>query len=140
MQTVGIATAFHDTTGLLIHDFHLVIHQHVVDIFFEKGIGFQQLIDGVNALAFDAVIAHQIIFCFQFFFVRFFAVFDFGNFRAQIRQQEETIIFHVFGDELNALFGEFDLIVFFVDHEEELCINLRHIPLVVLQVLAFRLE
>ena len=50
MQTFGIPAAMEDTAGELIHDFHLVILDHIVHIFVEQLVGPQGLSDIVEVL------------------------------------------------------------------------------------------
>ena len=40
VQAVTVSPSFHDPAGLLIHDLHLVIHDHIFDILLKEGIGF----------------------------------------------------------------------------------------------------
>ena len=56
MKPVGIAAALHDTTRLLVDDLHLPVDHDVLVVFLEEGVGLQQLVDGVHALALDGVV------------------------------------------------------------------------------------
>ena len=50
VETVGIAAALHDAACLLIHNLDLVVVNHILDLTLEKGVGFQKLGNGVDAL------------------------------------------------------------------------------------------
>ena len=56
VQTIGITTTVHNTTCLFIDDEHFVINYYILYIFFKEGVGFEQLVKGVNAFAFYAKI------------------------------------------------------------------------------------
>ena len=48
VQAIAVAATFHDTTSLLIYNFHFAIHHHILDILVEQTVGFQQLIHRVQ--------------------------------------------------------------------------------------------
>ena len=50
MQAIRPAAAFHDTACLLIDDLHLVVDDHVVDVFLEQSVSLQQLLYGVHTV------------------------------------------------------------------------------------------
>jgi hypothetical protein len=63
VQAVGVAAAFHDAAGLLVHDFHLaVVGQDVLVVLLKQRVSFQKLVHGVHPLAFLVVVAHQLFF------------------------------------------------------------------------------
>ena len=39
VQSVGVTAAFHDTAGLLVDDFHLVVDDHIFVVALEEGVG-----------------------------------------------------------------------------------------------------
>ena len=94
VQTVGVATAFHDTSGLLVYDLHLSVQYNVFIIDLEHGVCLQQLVDGMYSFGFDGIVCHQFIFLSQTLFIcqlRF--VFQFGKLCGDVGQYEEGRIF-----------------------------------------------
>ena len=59
METVAPTATFHDTACLLIDNLHLTVHDDIVVVLHEHGVGLQQLLDGVNALSFQRIILHK---------------------------------------------------------------------------------
>ena len=59
MESVGIASALHDTTRLLVDDLHLPVDHDVLVVFLEEGVGLQQLVDSVHTLALNGVVREQ---------------------------------------------------------------------------------
>ena len=59
VETVTPAAAFHDTAGGLIHNLHLVVHNHVVNVLGEHCICLQELYHGVYSLALQGEVLHQ---------------------------------------------------------------------------------
>ena len=89
VQSVRVAAAFHDTAGLFINDFHLSVYNDIFIVFFEHGVCFQQLVDGMYTFGFDGIIGKQGIFLFQLLFVaQIFFIFQFGELCCDIRQDE----------------------------------------------------
>ena len=69
MQTVAVAAAFHNTSGLLVDDFHLVVVDDVFYILVEQGICLEQLVDGMYAFSLYCIVLHQRVFLFLTLFV-----------------------------------------------------------------------
>ena len=70
VKTVGIAASLHDTARLLIDNLHVAfLVNDVFHILLKHGVGLQQLIDGVDALALDGVVGEQLVLLLQAFFV-----------------------------------------------------------------------
>ena len=62
VQAVAIATPLHDTSCLLIHDFHLALFGHdILGILLKHGIGLEQLVDGMYALALYGVVGEEFV-------------------------------------------------------------------------------
>ena len=137
VQSVAVTAAFQDTTGLLVHNLHLVVLDDVIDVALENRVCFQQLTHGVDAVALRSVFAHQVVFPVELFFVAGGGTLDFSDLGTDIGQEEELAVFTSHGDQLNALFGQFDCIVLLIDHEEKFGIHLVHFFLLILQVMAF---
>ncbi len=68
MEAIRISTSVHDTSGLLVYDEHLIVHDHVLIILLEEGIGFEQLIDSMYTLALDRIVGYDLILGFATFF------------------------------------------------------------------------
>ena len=137
VQSVAVTAAFEDTTGLFIHDFHLVVLDDIIHVAFEDRVGFKQLAHGVDAVALGSVFAHQVVFAVALFVVVGGGALNFRDFRTDIGQEEELAVFSGYRDELNAFFGQFNGVVLFIDNEEKLGIDLVHFLLLILQVMTF---
>ena len=140
VQAVGVASAVHNATRLLVYDFDLVVHHHVVHVLLEQGVGLQQLVHGVDARTLNRVVGHQLALFFEFGFLVALAVVDGHQFRRQIRHGEEVLVLHVGRQELNALFRQLHLVLLLVDDEVELGIGFGHLALVVGEVDGLGLE
>ncbi len=69
MQSVRITAPFQNTPRLLIHDLHLVVHDHIFHIFLKHGVGLEQLVDGMYALRLNRIALHQLLFLLELFFI-----------------------------------------------------------------------
>ena len=58
VEPVAVAASFHDTACLFVDDFDFVVVDNVFIILFEKGVGFQELGNGVHTLRFDGIVGH----------------------------------------------------------------------------------
>ena len=140
VQAVGVASAVHNAARLLVYDFDLVVHHHVVHVLLEQGVGLQQLVHGVDARTLNRVVGHQLALFFEFGFLVALVVVDGHQFRRQIRHGEEVLVLHVGRQELNALFRQLHLVLLLVDDEVELGIGFGHLALVVGEVDGLGLE
>ena len=62
MQAIAPTTALHDTASLLIDNLHLTIDNHILVILIKHAVGLQQLLEGMNTLTLDGVMAQQLVF------------------------------------------------------------------------------
>ena len=139
VQPVGITASFEDTARLFIHDLHRSFEYHVLDIFFKQGIGFQQLLNGMDAIGFQRIIIQERFFAVQFFFIGDTAFFDLRKFGGDIRQDEELRVFARAGDQLDALVGKIHLVVLLINIKEQFRIHFRHFLLLIGQVIVLAL-
>ena len=61
MQSVAPLATFHDTTCLLVHDFHFTVDDNVFVILVEHGVSLEQLLQGVYALALYRVVVEKFV-------------------------------------------------------------------------------
>ena len=127
MQSIAVSAAFENTTGLLIHNLHLVIHHHIFHIYFEQGICFKQLIYSMDAFGFHGIIAKELCLLISFLFIRYLAAFHFGYFSAYIRKYIKFRIIVRFGNQIDAFISKFNGIIFFVDNKIQLIIHNVHV-------------
>ena len=114
VQTVGVAAALHDTSGLLVHNLHLSVEYNVFVVFLEHGISFQQLVDGMNSFGFDGIICQQLIFLGQTFLIcQVGFVFQFRQLCGYIRQYEESRVFRISGNQIHTFICQIYAIQFF---------------------------
>ena len=67
VQPIGVASALHHTTRLLVHNLHLSIHKDVLRISFKHVVGLEQLVDRMDPLGFDAVVFDHLFLARQLF-------------------------------------------------------------------------
>ena len=140
MKSVGITSALHDTTRLLVDDLHLSVDHDVLVVFLEEGIGLQQLVDGVHTLALDGVVREQRVLLRLTFSVAAGHVANLRKLGSNVRQDEELRVLHVARQQVEAFVGKFDTVVLLVDHEIELVGHDVHVAHVVLHVELLGLE
>ena len=139
MQTIGPTATFHHTTRLLIDNLDLVIVNDIVHVFLKEGVCFQQLVYGVYAFGLHAVVSQNLIFLLAFLFVAQSCLLHFSHFATHIWEYEELGIFHVACERINTLVGEFDSLMFLINHEIELVGSDMHMLLVFLHIELFGL-
>ncbi len=140
MQTVRPATPFHNTSGLLIDDLHLVVVNDIVHIFFKQRVGFEQLVDRMHALRLDAVVGHYVVLTLLFLLGgQGGVVLHLGNLATHIGQDEELRVLGGTRQGINTLVGQFDSLVFLVDDEIEFVGGDVHVLLVLLHIELFGL-
>ena len=105
VKSVAVTASFQDTTGLLIHNLHLVVLDDVIDVAFENRIRLEQLAHGVDAVALRSVFAHQVVFPVELFFVAGGGTLDFSDLGTDIGQEEELAVFTGSCNQLNAFFS-----------------------------------
>src|SRR5574344_821966 len=106
---------------------------------FEKAISLEQLVDGMHTLRFNGVVLHELVLGGRLFLRRQTLVFQVGQLRSNIGQDEEMRVFGVTGDVVNTLIGEFNAVVLLVDDIVKRVCNDVHLTVVVLHVKFFRL-
>ncbi len=74
MQSVAPAAAFHDTSSLLVNNFHLAVNHHILIVLVEHGVCLEQLLQGMYTLALHAVVVEQLILAVHTLLVRKFCV------------------------------------------------------------------
>ena len=62
VQTIAPATAFHDTSCLLIHNLHLSVHHDILVVVIKHGVCFQELLQGVYSLALYTIVSQHLVF------------------------------------------------------------------------------
>ena len=140
METVAPAASLHDTAGALVHDLYLVVHNHVVDILLEHRIRLEELDNRMDTLALEGEILHQGIFLLRLFLgAQRSVILDFSDGRTHVRQDEEVRIGNGGSQHLMALVGHVHAVLDLGDDEVKLVRHLRHLPLIILHIVGFRL-
>ena len=106
VETVGIAATFEDTSCAFFHDFHLVVHYDIFNVALKHRVGFEELVDGVDAFGFCGKVAHNLVASLHLFFLAEVRMFEFRNFAADVRHHEKLRVVGVVGDEVDAFFCE----------------------------------
>ena len=138
VKTVRITASFHDTAGLFIDNFHFVVHDDVLRIFFEQGVRFEQLVDGMNALGFNSVIAHDHILLRRLFLRTQSSIFQRTKFRRNIGH-DEKVFCGILRDQIDPFTTQINLIVFLLNNEIHFLINEFHFLALLLHVIRLRL-
>ena len=133
VQSVGIAATVHDAAGLLVDDFNLALHDHVLDVFFKERVGLQELVHAVDALTFGAVLAHELVLAGSAFGHVVVGLLDAVQFDRNHRKHEEVRV-GLLGQVPQAQVGEVHLVVLFFDREVQGLVDLFHLFALVLQV------
>ncbi len=61
METVAPSASLHNTSGLLVNDFDLVVHYHIVDILLEHRVCLQELVDRMYPFRLQSELSHYLI-------------------------------------------------------------------------------
>ncbi len=139
VQAVGVAAPFENAARLFVDDLHLVVHHHIFDVLLEHGVGFQKLVDGVDAFRLDRVVVDDRVALLRPLLGREVALFQLGDLRPDVGQDEEPVFVEVFRQRFVAFVGEFHGVEFLVDDEVEVVRDLGHAAVVVLHVDVFGL-
>ena len=126
MQTVGVAASVHDTARLFVDDHDLVVHHDIFVVFLEQSVSLQQLVDRMYAFTLDGIVGQQFVFLSLFFFF-VLDMFQFGKLGGDIRQYEECRIIGLAGQQVDTFIGQFDTVIFFVDHEVQFVCRFMHV-------------
>ena len=138
VQAVRIAASLHDTTRLLVDNHHFVVDDHIFVVFLKQRVGFQQLVDGVDALALDRIVGEQFIFlCLPLLFVR--DVLQFGKLGGDVGQDEELWVVGLAGQQVDTFVGQLHAVVLLVDDEIEFVGGFVHVAHVFRHEIFFRL-
>ena len=135
VQTVGVTAAFHDTSGLLVHNLHLTVDYHILVVFLEHGVSLQQLVDGMYTLALDGEVSHKGVFLGKAFLVRqALFIFQLGELGGDVGKHEECGVFGVATNQVYTLVGQVYAVQLFIDYEIQRVGNLVHTLVVLLHV------
>ena len=108
---------------MFIDDNHLIILNDIIDILFKYTVGFDQLVDGMNAFVAQGIVFLNFAALFHQLFRRkvIFSV-QFSHHGNHVRQDIHVRIVGV--EFFAAFFGQTGIVPFFVDREEELLTEL----------------
>ena len=139
VEAIGVAAALHQAPGLFVHDFDLAFYDDVLFVAFEQSIGFEQLVDGVEAARFDRVILGEVglgvFFCCD---IQAGIGINLDEAGDHVGHDEEMRVGVAFRQIFYAFFGQFDGAVFFIYDEEERCVHQVHILGLLLHVEVLR--
>ena len=134
VQAVRVAASVEDTSRLLVHDLHLVVHDHILHVLLEHGVGLQQLVHRMHALRLDRVVVDHGVALLRLLLGREVALLELGHLGADVGQHEEPVLLEVFRQLLVSLVREFHRVELLVDDEVERVGDLGHAAVVVLHV------
>ena len=140
VQAIGVAATIHDTTRLLVDDHDLVVHDDILVILLEEGIGLEELVHGVHALALDSVVGEEGFLALGELLGGETLVRQVSQEAGDVGEDEEGGVIRTARQEVNTLVGELDAIVLLVDDEVEFVGDEVHLTHVVGHVLFLDLE
>ncbi len=141
MQSVAPAATVHDTAGLLIHNLDLTVNDDIFVVTVEHGIGFQQLLQGVHALALHGIFRVKLVFLHHPFLVgQVFVRLKFRHSRRDIRHHEQFGVGCGIGQPSKTLICQIHAVQFLVYHEIQRFHSLRHAFVVVFHIDLLRLQ
>ena len=141
VQSVAPAASLHDTSCLLVHNFHLTVDDHVFVVLVEHGVCLEQLLQGVHAFALYGVVVHQFVLLVQALLVgQSLFGFQGRQLGGDVGQHEQFRVVHLLGQPGGALVRQVARVQFLIDHEVERLRDLMHPAVVVLHIDLFRLE
>ena len=107
VQAVAPSASLHDTSGLLVHDFYLPVHDYVFLVDTEHCVSLEQLQNSVHAFALDSIFREEFVLSVQAFLVREALVgFQCRKFGGYVGQNKELVILNLVCEPLVALVGE----------------------------------
>ncbi len=116
VESVGVAPALHDASGLFVDDLDLVVVDHIFHILLKEGVGFEQLCDGMYTLGLDGIVLHQLI----LFLLALCGVGDSLGLRelgGYVGEHEEVGVGRCAGKHVDTLVGKIHTAVFLVNDE-----------------------
>ena len=135
VQTIAPATAFHDTSCLLIHNLHLSVHDNIFVVLIEHGVTLQELLQGVNTFALYTIVSQHLVFLVKTLLVgKVCTCLEFTHFCCDIRQYEEFLVVYLLSQPVGSLIGKVGRIHFLVYYEVQWLSSLRHLTVVVCHV------
>ena len=140
MESVAPAPSLHDTSGLLIYDFHLTIHDDIVVVLDEHGVCLEELLHGVHPLRLDGIVLEELVLLRQPFLFLKILIVEFRKLSGDVRKHEEIIVLDDLRHELVTLVGHLHRLEFLFHYEEERIGSLRHPSVVVLHIDSLSLE
>ena len=106
MQAVAPAASFHDTSGLLVDNLHLSVHDNVILVLVEHGVGLEELLEGMYAVADGGIFRHQFVLLCHPFFFRHISGVEAGKLCGDIGEHEEVGVLHLLREPCRTLVGE----------------------------------
>ena len=76
MESIAPAASLHDTSCLLVNDFHLTVDNDIFVILVEHGVGLEQLLQRVHTFALHCIVVEQGILLVEAFLVAEVLVFE----------------------------------------------------------------
>ena len=137
VKPIAVPSSFHDPARLLVNNLDGTVHDHIFNILVKEGIGFQQLLYGMDPVCLGRIILQQGLFHGQSLICSSSGLFNFRNGKAEVGEHKEIGIITTFGDEMQSFIRQFYLVVFFVNVEVQLLVYLRHVFLLFCQVIVF---
>ena len=135
MQTIAPTATFHDTAGLLVNNLHLAINHYILIVLVEHAVGLEQLLQGVNTLALNSVVTHQLVFLVKALLIGQTCLgLKCRKLGGDIGQYKEFVIVYLISKPCCTLIGKVARVHLLVDYEIQRLHALRHTAVVVLHV------
>ena len=141
VQAVAPLAAFHYTAGLFVDNLHLAVHHNVLVIPVEHGVSLEQLLQGVYPFALYGVMVQHLVFLVKTLLVsQVFFVFESRQLCGYVWKYEQVFVVYLLCEPVCTLVCKVNGVQFFVNNEIQRLYRLRHLTVVVLHVILFRLE
>ena len=135
MESVAPAASLHDTSGLLVDNLHLTVHDDIFVILVEHGVCFQQLLQRMYSIALNSIVVEQVVLLVETILVTQGLVALKGRkLSSNIGEHKEVLIIDLLGEPVRTLVGEVCTVEFLVDNEIERLDSLGHQSVVVLHI------
>ena len=141
VKTIAPTAAFHNTTRLLVHDFHLSVHNNVFFVDIKHGVGFEELQESVYTVALDCVLSQHLVFLVNALLLTQRCVgFYFRHFRSNVGEDKEFVVVHFFSQPSTTFIRQVNRIHLFINNKVKRLNSFGHSFVVILHVDFFRLE
>ena len=135
VQSVAPAAPLHDTSCLLVNNLNLAVDNHILIVLVEHAVSLEQLLQSVNALALNGVVAHQLVLLVKALLIGKTSLgLKCRELGCDIGQYKQFVIVNLLSKPSGTLIGKVARVHLLVNHEVQRLNALWHTAVVVLHV------